>query len=166
MKVKKLSLKNKGQITTTDLVAGTIILILIFLFNYSIWSKSIFDIRQKDTNNEIESLALSISDYLLKYKGKPGDWEKTSNITALGLAEKDHVLDTDKVEAFLNMNYTQAKKLLGVGENEFLFRMKKPDGTLLNESGIIPTNPQLAVNIRRLVLYNNNSAYMEFMVWR
>lgn len=164
--VKKLSLKSKGQITTVDLVVGTIILILILQFSYSIWSKNVSDIRQKDTITEMEFVALAISDFLMKYEGKPNDWEKTTNITALGLAERDHVLDTDKVEAFHNMNYSQAKKLLGVGENEFLFRLKQTDGTILNETGMVPSDPKLSVNIRRLVLYNNNPAYMEFMVWQ
>ena len=164
--VKLLYSKNKGQIITADLVVGLTILILILQFGYSVWSKSVYDIRQKDDSNEIEIIALSISDFLLKYEGKPTDWEQTNNTITIGLAKEDHVLDSDKVSAFLNMNYTEAKKLLGIGENEFLFRLKKTDGTVINESDLIPSNPGLSVNVRRVVLYNDNATYMEFMVWR
>ncbi len=164
--MKMLYSNRKGQITTADLVAGLTILILILQFNYSIWSKSVYDIRQKDTSNEIEFIALSVSDFLLKYEGKPSDWEQTNNTIAIGLAKEDHVLDSDKVSAFLDMNYTQAKKLLGIGENEYLFRLKKTDGTILNQSGLVASSPELAVNIRRLVLYNDSPTYIEFMVWR
>lgn len=166
MKVEMLSSKSKGQIATTDLITGLIILILIMMFSYSIWSKTVYDIRQKDINNEIEFITLSVSDFLLKYEGEPTDWELANNTISIGLAEEDHILDPDKVSAFINMNYSQAKKILGIGENEFLFRLKKTDGTVLNESGLAPSDTELAINIRRLVLYNNNPIYMEFMVWR
>lgn len=155
---------SKAQLITADFLIAVVILILIIQTSVSLWNRIVNSLRVRETRTEMENLALAISDLLVKSSGLPGDWNSTDVIT-IGLAGEDNVLDPGKVSSFTGLDSDTTKELLGIKNFEFLFRLKNTDGGDLipphNSTESIPANAEV-VNIRRLVLYDGNRAYMDF----
>ena len=165
--------KSKGQLITSDFVLATIILIIIIQASMSFWNRNVVALDARDERNEIENLALSVADLLIKNPGIPEDWN-SSNVVSIGLAEETNVLDYERVLNFTSLSKDKAKELLGIKVFEFIFQLKDTNGNVLLRYGDVPTDPKESVIVRRLVLYKSfvsgkesrNISIMEFGVWR
>jgi len=159
------SKKSKAQTIMIDFFFAIIILIFIIELYISGWGRSVLGIGLKEQRNEMELLALEISDMFIKSSGIPGDWNE-STVLAIGLAQKDHILDPDKVDEFTDLSIDKTKELLGISNLDFYFKLDYVQGENIEEYGSSPTNSEEIVVVRRLVLYNNREAFMEIWLWK
>lgn len=153
----------KAQTVIADFLLAIIVLLIIVQLSMSGWTRNIDNLRERESRVEIENLALSISDTLARGEGVPGDWSG-ENATTLGLANEPNVLDTTKVDAFINLDKSVVKKLLGIGGYKFSFILKT-GGTVVVEYGEQVGSVEDVVVVRRLVLYNDDPTLMEFRLW-
>jgi len=155
----------KSQIAITDLfialfVAAILITVIVFT-----WNKYTTILEEDISYNEMGVIAFQASDLLVKSKGEPLNWEENpTNVDVLGLASSDRNLSIRKIDAFVNLSYSNASKLLGTGFYNFYFKLKHINGTILTEHGKTPNNT--VINVQRLVWYDDEKAFLEFALWK
>lgn len=154
----------KAQTVIADFLLAIVVLLIIVQLSMSGWNRNIANLRQRESRVELENLALSISDTLARGEGVPGDWSG-GNVITLGLAEEPNMLDATKVDAFINLDKSVVKNLLGVEGYKFSFILKT-GGTVVVEYGEQVGSAAHIVTVRRLVLYNDELTLMEFGLWR
>nr|MBA4405477.1 hypothetical protein [Nanoarchaeum sp.] len=160
----------KAQIAVLDLFIAAMIFgvlvtgIMITLNNYNEKIE-----KRIDTNTNMIR-AYHISDLLTRYAGKPSAWEKFDEgtslnpVTIIGLAKQDHVIDNDKLNAFLNLEYDYIKSKLSINNYEYYFRLSNIDGSDFDpkiEKGE-KLNDTTYVTLKRYVIYNESEAILEF----
>jgi len=159
------SKKSKAQAIMIDFFFAIIILVFLIELYFSGWGRSVLGIGLKEQKNEMEILALQITDMFVKSPGVPSDWNQT-NVLAIGLAQEDHILDTDKVNKFTNLSVDKTKQLLGISDLNFYFKLDYVQGDNIKEYGSVPVNSEEIVLIRRLVFYEEKKAFMEMYLWK
>ncbi len=143
------------------------IIILIFLIELYIsgWGRTVLSTGLKEQKNEMQLLALEISDMFIKSPGIPGDWDE-STVLAIGLAQNSHILDPKKVNEFTNIPINKTKELLGIGNLGFYFKLDYINGENIKEYGSKPIGAEEIVVVRRLVIYNSKEAFIEIWLWK
>ena len=163
--MKKYGLK-KGQISSTEFLIVSVVLVVLFLFASNYWNIITFRFGEKSLRSSLELSAIDMSDMLIKNPGVPGSWESdVTKISSLGLAGSNHVLSEQKVLAFTSLDYLQAKRILGIPTYEYTFRIRTLNNTLLYQSGGNPANASQIIIATRFVLFKNDIMKMEFGVW-
>ena len=157
--------KSKAQLVMSDFLIGIVILFIIIALSALAWNKTVENLKLKEERSEMESLAISITDQLIRDFGIPGDWNET-NVMSIGLAEEDNVLDPEKVSTFTNLEKDGTKTLLGIRNYDFIFRLRDSDENILLEYGDVPINAKDVVIIRRLVLYEGQPTIMDLGLWK
>lgn len=135
-----------------------LIIIAITLNNYG-----------QKSSSEIESdimitKAFQISDLLIKTEGFPSKWNN-DNIEIAGLASSDRVISEEKLSNFTNLSINKTKSLLKTQIYNFYLTLKKVSGENITKYGKIPSGKK-TVSIRRYVLFKNESAILDFSLWR
>ncbi len=108
-----------------------------------------------------------VSDALSKTKGSPQNWEQASSSVpqSIGLASSERKISTKKIVAFLALDKEDIEEVMNIKSYNFYFTIKNQFGNeTLVSHGSIPTGKK-AVNIARLVIYENNPSIMEFELW-
>lgn len=149
----------------SDLLMAIAILFFIIVLSASLWNRSVNSMRLKEERNEMENLVLLISDQLIKGLGIPSDWNKT-NVVAIGLAKEDNILDPVKVSNFINLGTNKTKNILGIGNYNFIFRLRDINENILVEYGTPPINSNEVIIVRRVVLYQGRPTIMDFGLWK
>ena len=132
-----------------------------------VWTQTINNNITSRERLDIGLLSVEISDLLVKQTGQPTNWETGDEIYTLGLAEEDHILDMNKVDEFVNLDYEDAKDLLGVGTYEFYFTLvNASSGATIKTGGMYPINSDVIINSRRVVSINSAPFFIDVFVWR
>lgn len=122
--------KSKSQFFYGDFVIAMLIFtaILIIYFNYRPNIPNQFN----DVLNELifDSKTVSLS---LTHGGYPFNWNG-SNVNRIGITNNDNRINSEKFNAFLNINYNKTKKLLGTNNNFMIF-FENETGELINIEG-------------------------------
>ena len=159
--------KLTGQITSTEFLIVSSVLIILFIFAANFWNIVAIRFSNKSLRSSLELTALDISDFLIKNPGMPTSWESnTTIIYSLGLASSPNTLTQSKVSAFTTLNYNSSKKILGIPNYEYKFRIRMLNGIVLLQSGLDPTATAEVVSVTRFVLLNSSITKMEFAIWR
>lgn len=123
----------KGQGMAIDLMAGVLIFIVIGGSIMFVWGDKAFEAEERLFENERIAMAERTLNTMIRSKGLPLNWEDEDiqDIQMLGLAKRDRVLDTEKVEKFVELsnlpeNYAILKTKLLIGGNEYYFRILDP----------------------------------------
>lgn len=155
----------KGQIFLTDLIFVISIFILVLGASITVWSQLGLRLHESKVRREMESLASSISDLLVKQPGVPEKWEENAVETdVLGLAY-DGIFNLNKIKNFTSLDYSQTKKLLGLGNYNFYFKVSYSDKTEVSFSGIYPSDFRYLVLARRFGLLDKQAVVMELLLW-
>lgn len=110
----------RGQISSIDALVSNVIFAIILVAMLVFWFVSMESISNTIAKNRMETVAISLSDLLVKSEGEPGGWEY--NITSLkrpGFAvsdENQNVLSSRKIAEFTELPYNTSKHLLGLDE--------------------------------------------------
>jgi hypothetical protein len=105
----------KSQIITLDFITATFIFIglLIFIF----WTFNHITIKQYEyrESNELNMMALQISENLISVQGYPNNWhtlENLSEVQSIGFKSGNEI-NFNKIKTIDNFNYTEFKKKVG-----------------------------------------------------
>ena len=132
-----------------------------------VWAQTVQNMSEERERLDVGLISIEVSDLLLKHAGFPTAWETDNRTYTIGLAFKDHVLNSNKVNKFLSFSYDNARLLLGTRNYQFYFLLiNATDKKMFNSGGRYPVNPALAVNSHRLVMINSTPAYMDLTIWR
>lgn len=151
----------KAQVWSLDFVASLVIFFMVFISVFFIWSYTNIQNMEQRTFDDMQVLALTISDSLVRTKGVPENWN-SSNVNVIGLAEGENVLDPVKVSEFLSMGnneYNLTKNIL-TGKYDFFFSITDLNGTLYGKIGSKPTDRTI-VPVERYCLYNDRVVKVE-----
>ena len=161
----------KGQVWSTDFVSSVVVFFIsvvavLFIWNYSVYSNS-----QQTVLNDINSLAIKISDSLVRTGGLPFGWNDSS-VQLIGLASQENVLNTTKVDYLTSMGYDTLKNKLKTGGSELYLEIRYINGSVATNSsgqelavGTYPSAASMIVPVERYVLLNELPAKMRLMLW-
>lgn len=93
-------MQNNGQGIAIDLFLGVAIFLLLLTAVLAIWSNTETTASRELYEKEMQRMATEALDRLIRSKGDPENWEQPNagNITAIGLAKADRVLDENKIK--------------------------------------------------------------------
>lgn len=157
---------SKGQIFSTDLIFATgIFLILMGLVWYN-WDDMRYEMDETVEINEMEHLALSISDALVMTSGEGHNWvDDPENATSIGLTSLPGKVSQERLDAFVDMDYDDQREKLGTGAFDFWFALKTSSGSVIQSTGSNPEGDR-RISIVRPVIYNGEPSFVNLMIWR
>jgi hypothetical protein len=160
--MKKRVSTNSGQVFSTDIIFAFTVFIIMAVFLMSTWN-FIFDVN-KENNNRIrmELLCMQITEQLVMTQGLPINWERApENVTMVGLAKDDRVIDIEKLEAFMSIDYNTTKEILKTFEYDYYLVIEEAGYT----KGVFPSSDEITLT-KRIVIYNNQPDTLVFYLWR
>jgi len=165
----------KGQLFSIDFISGTVIFILSFMMLLTLMDTANTQLRETEDFQQMQSIALAISDMLIKSPGNPENWD-SSNVKAVGFADSPHVLNESKILSFYSMSRQEAAIALGLtGYNfniSFIDRNKQIityKGKTLSIGYVPHYESNLVVSQRVAVLKNSTQqlpVIMRVMLWQ
>jgi hypothetical protein len=162
----------KAQAWSMDFAASVVIFITalaiaIFALNYTLNQN-----QQTIEMNVMENAAMSASDALVRQPGIPEDWNSSSVVT-LGLASQENILNESKLQNFLSMDNDTIKTLLGIGNYNFYFEVRYPNGSLASlpngeqiGKGDQPSGASTIIPVERYVIYMEKIARLRLVLWK
>lgn len=154
----------KGQVAMTDLFISITLFLLLLTFFFFMWNKYTLRLADLGRHNELELLAFQTADLLTLSPGIPSVWEENTNALQVpGLASRPGVLSPQKVNAFMNISYNTTISLLNLDRFELYLLLKKKDHAVF-EIGQYPTRQ--SIRIQRRVVYQNESATLDIVLWQ
>jgi hypothetical protein len=157
----------KGQIWSIDFAASIVIFISVIVVMMFVWTYTSSQVAEQKSGDDIQSLAISVSDSLVRTPGFPPDWNNET-VSVIGLADEENILNETKVEYFLYMgknDYDRVRSLLGISYN-FHFNLTHLNNTMINETGIEPLNADIIVPIERYCVYLGKPVKVRFIIWK
>ena len=154
-------LNKKGQVWSLDFVSSLVIFFLVFVPLFFVWSYINLQNMEQKTFDDIEVLALTTSDSLIRTKGIPENWN-SGNVNVIGLAEEENILNSTKVSYFLSMGNTEynlTKNML-TGKYDFFFSITDLNGTQYGTIGSKPAD-RTVVPVERYCMYDERVVKIE-----
>lgn len=127
--------KNSGQLFSSDFLVAVILFIFVITAIQVQHSSVVRKINNQEELLFRESL-ISRTDTLVMFQGYPEDWN-ISSIEVLGLStgEPNRVNET-KLQYFVQMDTSEAKRLLGLRGNSFYFSVENSTGQVISGGGM------------------------------
>ena len=151
----------KGQVWSLDMITSIVIFLLVLIPLFFIWTYMNMQSQQQIFFDDVENLALSVSDALIRTKGLPEYWDE-ADVNVIGLASEENVLNATKVSYFLSMassDYNRTRTLL-TGGYDFFFNLTDLNGTSYGIAGSKPADKML-IPVERYCLYNERITKLE-----
>lgn len=165
----------KAQVAVMDLFIAAVLFGILVTIMMSTWNEYNVKIDKQIEYNDLVIKTFHISDLLVMYHGKPSAWEKPwpavtaqSNgtpLTTIGLAQADGTIDEEKLDKFLNMTYNETRENFNIERYDYYFQMKRVDGSDFDPAifkGV--ETDSIIVSVRRLVIYKNEEAILQFQL--
>src|SRR3989344_2537755 len=123
----KKNQNKKAQIFSIDGFISICFCVIMIIFVMSLWNLYSLRLNENIRSEEIELLSFQITDMLAKFEGSPSLWQNDpENADIVGLNDGTGKLDEQKLNAFVEMNYTTAKKLMNI--ERFEYHLEVRDG--------------------------------------
>lgn len=167
----------------TDLFIAISVFIILITITTLTWNLYNIRLTTRFDYDEMMIKGFQTSDLLVKSKGIPGDWHTSYNTTnprdpitgccikpqqLIGLADNERVLSVERVAAFKDIsdaNPQIIKNALKINLYNYYFVIRNQTGSPITNTGFFPSG-KYAVNLARIVLYNDQPAIMEFAIWK
>ena len=118
----------KGQLLTIDFALSMVIFLTILLTLITLWANFDTQIRDLEDRRDMQTLAVAVSDSLVRSPGNPGNWT-SATVKSIGLAEQERILSLDKILKLYGMmnsyspvdpsfDYTGTRSILRLGNYE------------------------------------------------
>lgn len=164
----------KGQILSTDLVVSLSLFLAALLVFTLAWRSMSQGYWEAQSDMDMQSAALSISDALALSQGYPQGWEfsQQGNATSFGLASSKNALSHAKIKALQSSfasDYYSAKGTLGAGRFEPYITVGYASGATLYSFGQAPSSQNMSVSsaiAERLCLLDGKLALLRVQLWR
>ena len=161
----------KAQAWSLDFAASVVIFMTALILVMFALSYTLSQSTQQAEMNLMENAAMAASDSLVRQPGIPQAWNST-NVTTIGLASQENVLNETKLAEFVAMDYNEIKRLLGIANYEFYFEVRYPNGTLAGlpggsqiTKGAYPSGASIVIPVQRHALYMEKPANMVLILW-
>ncbi len=147
----------RGQATLPDVLLATFIFLLILVGLYSYAQNVLLSSEETLERRSLDVVTANTAEFILKNPGLPTNWEELNDIslvTQFGLAQKDRVLDQDKVVAFVNygnLSYAETKTKLNIPQYDFYAQF---EGGISLSTGLPPAGTIPTSVVQRLVTIN------------
>ena len=164
----------KAQAWSFDFMASVTIFFLILVVLFFVWEYTAYQNADQMIFNDMENRALNTVDTIIRVKGFPEYWSE-SDVEIIGLASEENVLNESKIVMLVNMDYDEARRILGISGYNFFFQLLYLNGTQSYSNGtalmtgIDPTglsNSTAVVPIERYILFDHRVARLSFILWR
>ena len=161
-------IKKKGQLFSLDLVASVVIFIILFAFIISLWNLYSTRLSENIYSEELQLLSFQITDLLVKSQGEPTNWENNpENVSVIGLKLNPNYLDSNKINAFLTLDYNLTKELFNIERFDFNFKILDLNGNTISETGLSsPETNSYIISNKRLVIIQNETRQISFTLWK
>lgn len=179
-----MSSQKKGQAAVTDLFIAISVFIILITITTLTWNLYNIRLTSRFDYDDMMLRGFQVSDLLVKSKGIPPDWHITYNTTypnprdingccikpqqLIGLADNERILSQERVDAFKDIsdaNPQVIKDALNINLYNYYFVIRNQTGVPLLNTGLFPSG-KYAVNLARIVSYNNQPVIMEFAIWK
>ncbi len=158
-------MSKKAQVGTTDLFIAIFIFIVLMTAILMAWNTYSKRLSESIEYNDIVLNAYYITDVLVKTPGQPHNWT-SDNVEIIGLASNDRNISKSKVQEFTKIDYDLAKEKFNIERYDFYFQIEDPQGNnLIDPYGLIGIGDNI-VRISRLVIYENEPAYLRLTLWK
>lgn len=167
-----MRLNSKGQIWTSDFLAGTLILTFILLFFLLMWNSTAIRWNTQSAYLQRFSAAIFTSDVLLTTPGEPANWETLpglENTTTFGLVNGRNEISNAKIERFVaeNSSYEGIKDRIGMQFYDFRLRITNLDKNReYYRFGMSPPAEAESTVVERLAIINDSIVLVRMEVWR
>lgn len=147
----------RGQATLPDILLATFIFFLILAGMYSYTQNTQTVGQESIARRNLDGVTANVAEFIIKNPGIPSTWEYSNDInqvTQFGLAQKDRVLNPQKVVAFVNygnLDYVNTKSKLHIPQYEFYAEFS---GGANLATGQVPSLTGAASVVQRLVTIN------------
>ena len=116
---------------------------------------------------EVEVLAFQIVHIMTKTEGIPKSWEHSSNNpTVIGLKGSNGMLDENKINALISLDYNESKDIMNIKRYDYEFELLDSNGNDISSSGLTPNDAELSVALTRFTLINNETRKISFTLWK
>ena len=156
--------ESKGQITMTDFVISLIIFIGVVVIICGVWSNILIKTQTFEKINDMQEKALLASSFLVEDKGYPIGWN-SSNVTVLGLAAEQNIIDETKLAELLKLDNETLRERLGVPEYKVYIKMTNATDYLIAQTGENPTDQQTVLTLVSYVVYQDRLAKLYLTLW-
>lgn len=159
---------SRGQTVTLDFTISIIIFIFVLFTMIPVFGYVNSQIEASENIRYMQSYSLRLSDSLMG-EGSPRDWNESS-VKSLGLSS-DNALNSTKILAMLEMNYTKVRDIISINNYRFYFSVSDADGSVVNLGGRNLSygeeiaSPENVVKIQRITILNHSIVLMNIFVW-
>jgi len=171
-----LKISKKGQGIAIDFLFAVLIFLAMLNASIMLIDSNNKTVSDKTVLNQLNANAEQTIDMLVRTDGMPNDWEMKGidEITLVGLAKGDRVLEEEKVEKFVQLaathssiDYNKLKSRLLIGY-DYYFKITDSGGSILKETGQpsqMLRDKMTAASVKRIVNFNGDEVIAEFTVY-
>jgi len=159
--------KNKGQISSIDLLVSILFFVILFIALRNIWQENIVTVALESEQFQMQMYSNQALNVLLKTQGDPTNWNELSpnSINLIGISDSKDVINSTKLRAFTSLPYLTSSEKLGLNKYDFNFELYSTDNKVISY-GANPDNNSITVSIKRFVMYNGGEALVIFKVFK
>ncbi|MEK6942007.1 MAG: hypothetical protein AABW85_04075, partial [archaeon] len=124
-----MKIPEKGQSVILDFSLAAFIFLIAFAALTVYWTSGISEKAHQSKLFEMNQKANIAAEMLSKSPGNPENWEEINinDVNSIGLAGTENSVDPQKLNAFKNMDYGKARRLLNISEYDFSFDFNGTD---------------------------------------
>lgn len=129
---------NKAQAIAYDVSIAFFIFIIIFGALSVLWFNTLEASQDERDVKHMKDKTFQLNDQFARNRGQPVDWQVDyNNVQVIGFASgRGNVLDVNKVESFLQLDYQASRDILGIPDFNYLWKITEFDGTVLKQKGV------------------------------
>jgi len=176
--------RNRGQLFSGDLAVATVLFISTLALAFFLWNSSTEDINKAEALRDLQKIAASTTEQLIRTPGIPADWDTQWDLQGQGissgvpgLATNDRIINATKANAFIDlMNstyYEDYKHLMGLGEYDFYMTVTNLTGAPVEVNGkLFVAGKPLSVaysegiSVIRTAIFNGGIVRVNFVIWK
>lgn len=152
----------KGQAMSIDFVFASAIFLLLISFIIIYWSYTNIQISETENLEGMVDKVQLISEVIFS-EGYPVYWHP-ADVINLGL-QNDNRLNRTKIDYLNTIGYPGVKRMIGVGGDDFYFRVYDQGNQTEFEFGAYPTDEDNLVRLDRIGILDEDIVSVEIYVW-
>jgi len=164
----------KGQLFTGDLAVAMFVFMVGLALAMVLWDDVTGELGGSEQRKEMESLAASTIENLVRTGGAPPDWNPYEVISP-GLAASDRVLSSEKISNFIDLlngsRYYENRGVLGLGGYEFYLNITDAAGDTISfagkraYAGLKPDGATSSLTTTRTATLDGETVKLIFTIW-
>lgn len=159
----------KGQAVSLDLFFATAIFFIIFLAFLSQNTLNISYSTEEMKEMEMKRVVSNTANNLALTRGFPESWHVNSDANFIGLINERRVIDKNKLQTFLDMDYEKSARQLGLSGYDYYFSLEQENVAIKEKFNAVDpsylSNSDTVVGTQRVVEYNGKLTQMSLRIY-